>query len=47
LVGVNSFILGGEAEIYEILNEAMKILSEVSDEARRIAYSIIEVLETL
>lgn len=47
LVGVNSFILGGEAEIYGILNEAMKILCGVSDEARRIAYSIIETLETL
>lgn len=47
LTGVTSFILGRESGIYEILNKAMKILCEVSDKARKIAYSIIEATEAL
>ncbi|BAW31353.1 MAG TPA: tetratricopeptide repeat protein [Methanothermobacter sp.] len=46
LVGVTSFVLG-EVEIHEILNQAMKMLCEVSDDACNRAYDIIEALETL
>ncbi|MDI9624836.1 MAG: tetratricopeptide repeat protein [Methanothermobacter sp.] len=47
LVGVTSCILKREANIYKIFNDAMTILSETSDKARRTAYDIIETLETL
>lgn len=47
LVGVTSFILGREAKIYKIFNEAMTILGETSDKAQRTAYDIIKTLETI
>ncbi|MBC7101321.1 tetratricopeptide repeat protein [Methanothermobacter tenebrarum] len=47
LVGITSFILDRDANIYKIFNEAMTILGETSNKARRIAYDIIETLETL
>lgn len=47
LVGITSFILGKEAKIYKTFNEAMTILGKTSHKAQRIAYDIIETLETL